>query len=159
MKSPAPQLDATPALASQVIDLYSSSLTDVRFPDLDLEDLLALQNDLHDAQLEIERLEAELAQARSELEVRSQALLTKSERALAYARVYAQGDEELTTRLSEIGRSKRSGTGDAGASLGEAPAKRGRKPKAAKLSTLFNESNESPESSEETEEAVAQVAE
>jgi len=153
MKSPAPQLDATPALARQVIELYSDSLTDVRFPDLDLEDLLSLQNDLHDAQLEIERLETELAQARSELETRNQALLTKSERALAYARVYAQGDEELSARISEIDRSKKNSAGDTGSSMGEAPAKRGRKPKAAKLNTLFTESPE------ETENGVAQVAE
>ena len=130
MKSPAPKVDTTPVLARQVIDLYAVELVEVRFPDLDLSSLLYAQTELHAAQLEIERVEAELSQARAVWESRSQALTAKAERALAYARIYAQGDAELAPRIADIGKKKSAHTvADADAILGDAPKRRGRKPK------------------------------
>lgn len=142
--SPTPQIDVTPTLARQVIDLYTDELADVRFPDLDLSALLYAQAELHAAQLEVERVEAELADKRAELEVRSQALVAKAERALAYARVFAQGDEQLAARLGEIGRKKSSNshasqTASASGTIA-APKRRGRKPKAEEPEELFAES-------------------
>jgi hypothetical protein len=143
--SPKPLIDVTPTLARQVIDLYADELAEVRFPDLDLSALLYAQAELHAAQLEVERVEAELADKRAELELRSQALLAKTERALAYARVFAQGDETLAPRLAEIGRGKRSlsshpsQTASASGTI-EAPKRRGRKPKVDEPEELFAES-------------------
>jgi hypothetical protein len=144
MKSPAPKLDVTPALARQVIELYATELSDVRFPDLDLSDLLQHQAELHTAQLEVERIEAELAQAREEVETRSQALSLKAERALSYARVFAQGNPELSPRIADIGRRKgalghspHAPNPDTG--LAATPPKRGRRPKASAPSELFSE--------------------
>jgi multidrug efflux pump subunit AcrA (membrane-fusion protein) len=140
--SPTPKIDVTPALARQVIDLYTVELADVRFPDLDLSALLLAQAELSAAQLEVERVEAQLADKREVLEERSQALLAKSERALAYARVYAQGDEELAPRIAEIGRRKSSAPALhvlEGAADGTAPKRRGRKPKAEAPEELFGE--------------------
>jgi hypothetical protein len=76
------------------------------------------------------------------LEERSQALLAKSERALAYARVFAQGDEQLGPRIAEIGRRK--GGAPAlhvldGAVDNAAPKRRGRKPKTQAPEELFGE--------------------
>jgi hypothetical protein len=140
MKSPAPKVDTTPLLARQVIDLYALDLADVRFPDLDLSALLYAQSELHAAQLEIERVEQELVQARAVWESRAQVLTQKAERALAYARIYAQGDAELGPRIADIGRRKPAASADAisgaGADAG-APKKRGRKPKAESPSELF----------------------
>jgi multidrug efflux pump subunit AcrA (membrane-fusion protein) len=131
--SPTPQIDVTPTVARQVIDLYSEELAEVRFPDLDLSALLYAQAELHAAQLEVERVEAELADKRAELEGRSQALVAKAERALAYARIFAQGDDQLAPRLAEIGRRKGSLTHLAqtpsSSGLIPAPKRRGRKPK------------------------------
>jgi multidrug efflux pump subunit AcrA (membrane-fusion protein) len=142
--SPTPQIDVTPTLARQVIDLYSVELAEVRFPDLDLSALLYAQEELHAAQLEVERVEAELADKRAQLDARSQALLTKAERALAYAKIYAQGDEDLGPRIAEIGR-RRSTTSISHApsspGLIAAPKRRGRKPKDEEVpEELFNES-------------------
>jgi multidrug efflux pump subunit AcrA (membrane-fusion protein) len=142
---PTPLIDATPTLARQVIDLYSVELADVRFPDLDLSALLYAQTELHASQLEVERVEAELADIRAQLEARSQALLAKAERALAYAKIYAQGDEDLAPRLADIGR-KRSANASAAHTqsspgLIAAPKRRGRKPKTEEApEELFNES-------------------
>jgi hypothetical protein len=143
--SPTPLIDVTPTLARQVIDLYAIELADVRFPDLDLAALLYAQAELHAAQLEVERVEAELADKRAELEVRSQALLAKAERALAYARVFAQGDEALAPRLADIGRRKGSGstqahTASSSGTIAAAPKRRGRKPKSDEPEELFAES-------------------
>jgi len=155
MKSlaPQPQLDVTPALAKQVIDLYANELSDVRFPDLDLTDLLQLQADLHAAQLELEGIEAALAEARQVIEVRSHTLIAKAERALSYARVFAQGNPELGPRVAEIGRRKGAAAASAqlvgGAQAGSAsgmssddaaaPGRRGRKPKLDAASELFTQ--------------------
>jgi hypothetical protein len=142
MKSPAPKADTTPLLARQVIDLYALDLAEVRFPDLDLSALLYAQSELHAAQLEIERVEQELVQARSIWESRAQVLTQKAERALAYARIYAQGDAELAPRIADIGRRKPAASADAVSGTGgeagaREPRKRGRKPKAESPSELF----------------------
>jgi chromosome condensin MukBEF ATPase and DNA-binding subunit MukB len=142
-QSATPKIDVTPALARQVIDLYAEELSEVRFPDLDLSALLYAQAELNAAQVEVERAEAELADKRAQLEERSQALLAKSERALAYARVFAQGDQQLAPRIADIGRRKSGSaalhvldnTADAAA-----PKRRGRKPKTEAPEELFGES-------------------
>ena len=148
--SPTPLIDATPTLARQVIDLYSVELAEVRFPDLDLSALLYAQTELHAAQVEVERVEAELADKRAVLEARSQALLQKAERALAYAKIYAQGDEDLVPRLAEIGRKRSSGASASmannthsspGLISAPGPKRRGRKSKTEEApEDLFNES-------------------
>ena len=143
--SPSPLNDVTPTLARQVIDLYTDELADVRFPDLDLSALLYAQAELHAAQLEVERVEAELADKRAELELRSQALVAKAERALAYARIFAQGDEQLTPRLADIGRRRSNLSNQASQTTSAtgtitAPKRRGRKPKSEEPEELFSES-------------------
>jgi len=142
--SPTPLIDVTPTLARQVIDLYTEELAEVRFPDLDLSALLYAQAELHAAQLEVERVEAELADKRAELELRSQALVAKAERALAYARIFAQGDEQLAPRLADIGRRKSSLTSQPSQTASAsgniaAPKRRGRKPKPDEPEELFTE--------------------
>jgi hypothetical protein len=130
-----PAHDPTPALARQVIELYAEALRDVRFPDLDLALLEEAREALLASQLEVERSEAQLQAARVELEAKSAALQSKAERALAYARVFALGDETLSARLSELGSRKKPLTLIEG---GPAPVKRrGRSPKAAPETELF----------------------
>lgn len=136
MKSQSPKLDVTPVLARQVIELYADELADVRFPDLDLAALRAAQEALHAAQLEVERMEDKLASARAELELASDRLNGKAERALAYARIFAQGDAALAPKVAEIGRKRPAA--DGGGGDGAAPVKRrGRRSKAEAASQLF----------------------
>jgi hypothetical protein len=101
--SPTPKHDPTPAFARQVLELYADALSEVRFPDLDLALLEAARDALLVSQLEVERIEAQLQAARSALESKNEALQTKAERALAYARVFALGDAALSARLAELG--------------------------------------------------------
>jgi hypothetical protein len=101
--SPTPKHDPTPAFAHQVLELYADALREVRFPDLDLALLEAARDALLVSQLEVERSEAQLQAARAVLEVKSEALQAKAERALAYARVFALGDAALSAQLAEIG--------------------------------------------------------
>jgi multidrug efflux pump subunit AcrA (membrane-fusion protein) len=110
--------------------------------------LLYAQTELHAAQVDVERVEAELADKRAALEARSQALLQKAERALAYAKVYAQGDDELVPRLAEIGRKRSTSANTASQSHSSpglisapGPKRRGRKLKTEEApEDLFNES-------------------
>lgn len=139
MKAQSPKLDQTPELARHVIELYSEELANVSFPDLDLAKLRSAQSELHAAQLALERVEAELAEARSERDRISELLSTKAERALAYARVFAQGDPTLGPRVAEIGRKRLPGS-DPPASKPARP--RGRKPKAEAASELFDAGEE-----------------
>lgn len=134
MKTPHPKLDQTPELARQIIELYSEELADVTFPDVDLAKLRSAQSELHAAQLEVERVEAELAEVRAERDRQSEALSGKAERALAYARVFAQGDPSLAPRIAEIGRKKLPVSEE---NANRLPKPRGRKPKATTASELF----------------------
>lgn len=151
MKTPAPtpKTDVTPTLARQVIDLYSAELADVSFPGLDLSSLLHAQAQLHAAQVEVERVQAELEAMRGQVEANSQALTALAERGLAYARVFAQGDDELGPRIAEIGRRK-SGTSQAAGvpakSEASGPTRRGRKRKTEKPDDLFAAPDTDPES-------------
>lgn len=115
-------IEASAALSPfsrDVLELYASELSEVRFPDLDLAALQALAGEVHDAQEEADRLESELRDARERVAERSAAMHARAERALSYARIYAEGNAALGDRLAAIrapGRSE--------ASL--APKKRGR---------------------------------
>jgi hypothetical protein len=132
--SPTPKHDPTPALARDVIDLYEQALAGVQFPDLDLSALQTTRQELDHAQAEVERVERELAAAREVLEARVQALNAKAERALAYARIFAQDNSELSAQIAEIGRKKPGQLQDGGE-----PKKRGRKKKSDAPSDLFTE--------------------
>jgi hypothetical protein len=133
--SPIPKHDPTPAFARQVLELYADALREVRFPDLDLALLEAARDALLVSQLEVERSEAQLQAARAALDAKSEALQTKAERALAYARVFALGDPALSAQLAEIGVRKKPLALVEG---GTAPVKRrGRSKKTAEETELF----------------------
>ncbi len=85
-----------------LVQLYGGPLADVRFPDAD-HGLLTTQI------REVERLGGELQQAlatvqraRAELESAQSDLHELARRALAYARVFAEGDDELSEQLAAI---------------------------------------------------------
>jgi len=102
MNLPAPHRDPVPALAREVIDLYAEALASVRFPDLDITVLEGMSQELGAAQCEVERLEAELEAARNRLQIQADSLVARAQRALAYARVFAEGDPTLSARVAEI---------------------------------------------------------
>lgn len=96
---------ATPSLppfARDVIDLYASSLAEVRFPDVDLATLESCADSLREAQEEVERLDAELQAAQERVMERTATLLTRADRALSYARIFADDNAELSARIGAI---------------------------------------------------------
>jgi hypothetical protein len=135
--TPRAQHDPTPAFARQVLALFRQELEGVRFPDLDLGVLEAAEQAVLAAQAEVERIEAQLEAARIARAEQLAELETKAERALAYARVYASGDADLSGRLEELGR-KKLAPADADAPV----KKRGRAKKNANGAELFGDSSE-----------------
>jgi hypothetical protein len=85
-----------------VIDLFAEPLRDVRFADVGASTLAELAASTQAAAEVVAAREAELAEARQALQERQDALLVQAQRALAYARVYAETDPVLTERLEQI---------------------------------------------------------
>ncbi|HMI91677.1 MAG TPA: hypothetical protein VK509_09965 [Polyangiales bacterium] len=109
-KPAAPQRDPVPSLAHEVIALFEDALAGVRFPELDHERLEHMAAAARAAQVELERTEAELLQAQARVAEHAASLLTCAERGLAYARVFAQGDDALSARVAQLGSQPASAT-------------------------------------------------
>jgi hypothetical protein len=113
----------------EVLELYASELADVRFPDLDLKSLHAQAAEVDEAQHAVDDLEAQLLEARQLVSERNAALRTRAERALSYARIYAEGNQALSARIDQISKPTKSES---------APKKRGRPAKQTQLDVLEN---------------------
>jgi multidrug efflux pump subunit AcrA (membrane-fusion protein) len=94
--------DAIPTPIQALLDLFTTALADVRFADVDGQTLARVATDVEAAVAVVSSAEAALASAREVLQERQEALLQQAQRALAYARVYAENDETLTERLGAI---------------------------------------------------------
>jgi hypothetical protein len=109
--------DTIPIPIQSLLDLFTTALADVRFGDVDGQTLARVVADVEAAVAVVSSAEATLASAREALQERQEALLQQAQRALAYARVYAESDEALTERLSTItlprGTRKARASGDA----------------------------------------------
>src|SRR5580692_3873418 len=73
-----------------LLDLFETSLAEVRFADVDTKTLLRAAGDVESAENEVDAAQAVLDGARAKLQERQEALLQQAHRALAYARVYAE---------------------------------------------------------------------
>lgn len=82
--------------------LFQTELRAVSFPGIDAEVLEGAASRVHDAQSEVERCEAALAAARQLLVEAEEDELGRAQRALAYARVYAEDQPALHQRLAAI---------------------------------------------------------
>ena len=85
-----------------VLELFKGPLADVRFADVDAAGLASVAAEVESAAAEVARQEAQLTELRQSLTERQDALLLLAQRALAYARVYAEHDEALTEQLGRI---------------------------------------------------------
>lgn len=85
-----------------VVALFTGPLQGVRFADIDGEGLGALASEVESLNGEVEAHEAHLAQLRETLSQKQETLLALAQQALAYARIYAEGDETLSAELNEI---------------------------------------------------------
>ena len=91
-----------PAPIQTLLDLFSSHLADVRFGDIDAPSLARLAADVQLASEVTAGAQVALDSARITLHERQEALLLHAQRALAYARVYAEADESLSARLEAV---------------------------------------------------------
>jgi len=139
----------SPAL-QDLLKLFGQELAMVKFPDMDravLEEAAAWVKEKAEA---VARAQAALDAARQSLHESQEALLQKGQRALSYARIFAEDDAELSEKLEAISlpRPVRKAPRAEGAMAMEAPAgqseesaprRRGRPPKARTSAPLFSE--------------------
>jgi hypothetical protein len=95
-------MDAIPTPIQAIVDLFTTTLADVRFADLDASGLANLASEVRAAAEVVMSAQAALASARDALHERQEALLRQVHRAMAYARVYAENDESLSQRIDAI---------------------------------------------------------
>lgn len=91
-----------PPTVSALLELFESSLSDVRFADLDANVLNALAAEVAQAAESVASKQTALDEARAALQERQNLLLQQAQRALAYARVYAENDFDLRAKLEAI---------------------------------------------------------
>jgi hypothetical protein len=124
---PDPQPARLPAFARDVLALYERELAEVRFPDLELATLEAAAARLHAAHAEAAARAEALREAEQAVAAEEQALVGLAERALAYARIFAGGNAELSAEVAAISRPLAGGP----TASGDEPKKRGRPRKQA----------------------------
>jgi len=95
-------MTAIPPAVQTVLDLFTTDLADVRFGDLDAPALARIASDVEAASEVVVAAQLALDVARGALHERQETLLQQAQRALAYARVYAEADLALTARLDAI---------------------------------------------------------
>lgn len=124
-----------------LLGLFATDLKTVPFPDMDLSVLKAAADQVHARAEAVERAQAALEAARAELHQSQEHLLQKGQRALAYARVYAEEHPALAEKLDAIQLHRplrRPSVKEAQESDG-APKRRGRPPKARPSASLFTD--------------------
>lgn len=112
----------TEARTQAVLTLYTETLADVQFPDVDCAVLTAAAAEVAAAREALASAEAALDGARGELRAKQIALQQLASRGLAYARIYAEANEPLRERMAVLLGEERA----AEATPSEAPKRRGR---------------------------------
>ncbi|MDY7226340.1 hypothetical protein [Hyalangium rubrum] len=140
----------SPAL-QDLLKLFGQELATVKFPDMDRGVLEEAAERVKEKAEAVARAQAALDAARQSLHESQEALLQKGQRALSYARIFAEDDAELSMKLEAISlpRPMRKAPRAEGSSpvleapsaQGEenSPRRRGRPPKARTSAPLFAE--------------------
>jgi hypothetical protein len=147
----------SPALHS-LLDLFASDLKQVKFPDMDASVLQEAAGRVRERAEALAKAQAAMEAARLALHESQEALLQRGQRALAYVRVFAEENAELSAKLDGISlpRAARKSARADGAPVESqqvaandesAPKRRGRPPKAraAAAPSLFAEGSEATE--------------
>ncbi|MEY2935731.1 MAG: hypothetical protein RL033_6480 [Pseudomonadota bacterium] len=96
--NPIAAMSLPPAVQS-VLELFQGPLSQVRFADVDAAGLAQLATEVKAAAAEVEAREASLVELRQALSQRQEALVALAHQALAYARVYAENNDEPLLEL------------------------------------------------------------
>jgi ATP-dependent Clp protease ATP-binding subunit ClpA len=136
----------SPAMRA-LLEVFSTELSEVKFPDVDAEVLDEAAERVRAQAEAVAKAQAALEAARQALAEGQEALLQKGQRALSYARVFAEEDAALSTKLEAISLPKaaRKLVRPDGTVAAEAPAqndesapkRRGRPPKSRPSAPLF----------------------
>jgi hypothetical protein len=127
--------DPIPPSVQALMDLFANDLADVSFPGVDRATLEQVVKDVRANSKAVADAEATLEAARTALRESEEMLVNKTQRALAYARVFAADRPELSARVESVARiagvpsSPPTSARSADASGGDAPKRRGRPPK------------------------------
>src|ERR1044071_9046162 len=97
-----PMNDPVSSAVQEVVDLYTGELSELRFGDLEGSVLARATDEVKAIAIEVTVAEATLEAVRARLNEKQEALFQKAQRALAYARVYAEGQPELSARIDQI---------------------------------------------------------
>ena len=95
-------MDFIPTAVKAALDLFENNLGDLRFGDIDAKTLARSAADVREVAAVVASAQASLDSAQRALEERQDALLDQVQRAVAYARVYADNDEPLRQKLEAI---------------------------------------------------------
>ena len=95
-------MSAIPAPIQTLLDLFTTSLADVRFADVDGQTLASSAAEVEIAAKSVAAAQSALDAARDALQSKQDALLQRAQRALAYARVYAESDEAQSRKLDAV---------------------------------------------------------
>jgi hypothetical protein len=95
-------MDRIPNPVQSVLDLFTTELADVRFADVDAPTLVRIAADVQTAAEGVAFQQAALDSAQKALREQQTVLLEYVQRALAYARVFAEKDEALSARVEAI---------------------------------------------------------
>lgn len=128
----------------EVLSLFADVLPALKFPDVDGAALAAQARGVEALFRVVQEQEQSLRDARKDLADAQEALLQRAWRAVAYARVYADGDPELSARLDTITFPPRSRTLRASGTPATAdpPRKRPRKSAGGADHSLFTGSSD-----------------
>lgn len=131
--------DPVPTPIRTLLDVFAADLSAVAFPDVDGRVLAEAAERVRQAAAEVVTRETALAEAQAALQGAQDALLGKAQRALAYARVFAEDNAPLTGKLDAVTlpRGPRRARGEtvvaAPSEEVEAPPRRRGRPKASGL--------------------------
>jgi hypothetical protein len=95
-------MDAIPTPIQSALALFETTFPDMRFADIDAKTLARAAADVQAVATVVASAQAALDSARGALQERQEVLLDQVQRAIAYARVYAENDEALRSQLDAI---------------------------------------------------------
>jgi hypothetical protein len=141
--------DAVPSSVRSLLTLFERELSSVRFPDLDGAVLATAAERVKSLAEDVAERERALDEGRQLLAAAQDALVAKAQRALSYAKVFAEDSPELTAKLEAVvlprGQRKPPRPEDSVVSMQDGPRKRGRPRKIRPDEPLFAGAGRSPE--------------
>ncbi|GMU07554.1 hypothetical protein [Corallococcus caeni] len=153
-----PENDSISPALRALLELFATDLADVKFPDVDTAVLGESAAHVREKAEAVARAQAALDAARQALNESQESLLQKGQRALAYAKVFAEDDAELGAKLEAIhlprpvrkaGGAQVEPVNAAPGNDDNAPRRRGRPPKLRPVANLFTDGSNGPDSAQD----------